>query len=173
MMRDTVAIRPMTTADIPAVLAIQAVCYTELVPESLASLHAKLHASPSTCFVAAVGSEATGYLIALPWTAASPPELDATSCRLPDSPDCLYLHDLAVLPEVRRFGVGRALVDAFFAELSRLALARAGLVAVQDSVGYWARYGFRVVEPTAQLKAKLATYGEGVAYMELHAAKTP
>src|SRR5512138_915699 len=159
----------MTTADIPAVLEIQAACYTELVPESQASLRAKLHASRSTCFIASVGDATAGYLIALPWVFASPPELNAGTCELPASPDCLYLHDLAVAPASRRFGVGRALVDAFFAELARLALARASLVAVQNSAPYWARYGFRVIDPTAGLQAKLSSYGEGVAYMEVRA----
>ena len=45
-------IRGMTAADLPAVMAIQAACYTELVPESQASLDAKRVASPSTCLVA-------------------------------------------------------------------------------------------------------------------------
>lgn len=36
----------------PDVLRIQDQCYTDIVPESAQSLRAKVHASPSTCFVA-------------------------------------------------------------------------------------------------------------------------
>ena len=53
-------IRSMTTADLPAVMAIQAACYTELVPESQASLDAKRVASPSTCLVATRDDEVVG-----------------------------------------------------------------------------------------------------------------
>lgn len=159
-------IRMMAEADIPAVLEIQAVCYTEITPESNESLHAKLRASQSTCFIAAIEGGTVGYLIALPWAFSNPPMLNAETCQLPASPDCLYLHDLAVTPGARKFGTGRALVEACLIRLKELGLERASLVAVQNSVPYWERYGFRVVPPSEQLKAKLSSYGQGVAYME-------
>lgn len=59
----------MTAANLPAVMDIQAACYTELVPESQASLEAKRAASPSTCWVAVRDGVVVGYLFALPWTA--------------------------------------------------------------------------------------------------------
>lgn len=168
-MQTVIDIRTMAESDIPAVLAIQVVCYTALTPESDASLHAKLSASQSTCFIASIGGDVVGYLISLPWEFSNPPALNAQTCRLPDSPDCLYLHDLAVAPEARRFGTGRALVDAFLAQLQASGLGRASLVAVQDSAPYWERYGFRPVPLSAPLEAKLATYGERVLYMALSA----
>ena len=167
MMQSAVDIRMMAEADIPAVLAIQAVCYTELTPESDESLHAKLSASPSTCFIASLEGDTVGYLIALPWKYSSPPMLNAATCRLPPSPNCLYLHDLAVAPDARKAGTGRALVEAFLVQLKDSGLGRASLVAVQNSAPYWHRYGFRVVPASASLQAKLASYGAGVAYMEL------
>lgn len=157
----------MAEADIAAVLEIQAVCYTEITPESDASLHAKLNASPSTCFVASIEGGVAGYLIALPWECSNPPALDAATCRLPPSPDCLYLHDLAVAPHARRSGAARALVEACLTRMRALSLGRASLVAVQNSMPYWERYGFQAVPPSAPLQAKLATYGTGVAYMVL------
>jgi predicted N-acetyltransferase YhbS len=165
-MQTFIDIRMMAVADLPAVLEIQAVCYTELTPESKESLHAKLRASPSTCFIASLAGDTVGYLFALPWESSNPPTLNAETCRLPSSPDCLYLHDLAVTPRARKSGAGRALVEAFLTRLSELDLGRASLIAVQSSAPYWERYGFRAVLPSAPLKARLSTYGEGVAYME-------
>ena len=69
-------------------------------------------------------------------------------------------------PDARKFGTGRALVEAFLTQLRDSGLGRASLVAVQNSAPYWQRYGFRVVLVSERLKAKLATYGEGVEYME-------
>lgn len=169
MMQTVIDIRMMAETDIPAVLEIQAVCYTAVTPESDESLHAKLRASQSTCFIASLEGDTVGYLISLPWAFSSPPALNAETCRLPLSPDCLYLHDLAVTPNARKFGTGRALVDAFLARLGELGLGRASLVAVQNSAPYWERYGFRTVPLSEPLKAKLSTYGEGVVYMELSA----
>lgn len=162
----SINIRTMTPADLPAVLEIQALCYTEIVPESGESLLAKLSASPSTCFVATSGGDTVGYLIALPWRCAEPPALDARTCRLPAEPDCLYLHDLAVTASARKSGAGRALVALFLRRLRDLDLGRASLVAIQRSGAYWERHGFRAAPLSAPLKARLSTYGENVQYME-------
>ena len=165
-MQTVVDIRTMTAGDLPAVLEIQAICYTEVTPESKESLHAKLSASQSTCLIASFEGDTVGYLIALPWEFSNPPALNAKACELPSSPSCLYLHDLAVMPDARKFGAGRALVEAFLARLKRMGLVRASLVAVQNSAPYWERHGFRAVPQSEPLKAKLSTYGRGVQYME-------
>ncbi|MCU0790349.1 MAG: GNAT family N-acetyltransferase [Nitratireductor sp.] len=165
-MQTVIDIRMMAEADIPVVLEIQAVCYTELTPESGRSLHAKLEASRSTCLIASIEGATVGYLIALPWEFSSPPVLNAETCRLPAAPDCLYLHDLAVAPDARRYGTGRALVEALLARLGELGLGRASLVAVQNSAPYWERHGFRAVPLSEPLKAKLSTYGADAQYME-------
>lgn len=166
MMQAAIHLRAMTPADLPAVLEIQAACYTEVTPESQESFQAKLSASQSTCFVASLGDDTVGYLVSLPWEFSNPPVLNAGTCQLPASPNCLYLHDLAVKPSARQFGTGRALVEAFLARLRESGLGRASLVAVQSSAPYWERYSFRAVPVSARLKARLSTYGEDVAYME-------
>ena len=61
MMQTAMDIRMMAVADIPAVLPIQADCYTEIAPESDVSLHAKLSASLSTCFVVSIEDDTVGY----------------------------------------------------------------------------------------------------------------
>lgn len=147
------------------ILRIQASCYPASTIETRTSLRAKLAASRSTCFVAGDNGNTIGYLISLPWESANPPTLDAQSCRLPESPDCLYLHDLAVAPCARHSGAARGLVEAFFARLAALSLTRACLIAVQGSSTYWARHGFHVMPTTPALAVKLAGYGEDVRYM--------
>lgn len=159
-------IRTMEAVDLPAVLDIQARCYTEVTLESEESFLTKLRASPSTCFIASLDKETVGYPISLPWGFSHPPMLNAETCRLPPSPDCLYLHDLAVAPDARKSGVGRALVEAFLTRLRGLDLVRASLIAVQSSVPYWERHGFRTVPLSESLSAGISTYGEGARYME-------
>lgn len=161
-------IRPMQPADLNEVLRIQAACFTELVPESEASMAAKLQAAPEHCWVAE-GAAAGGllaYLFALPWRAESPPALDAADCQLPEQPDCLYLHDLSVDPQARGSGLAQALVQRFLEGLEASGLSRACLVAVQNSAGFWGRWGFRPVAPSPQLRVKLGSYGAHAAYLE-------
>jgi ribosomal protein S18 acetylase RimI-like enzyme len=160
-----VAVRVMRIHDLPSVLAIQAICYTQIEPESRLSFESKLAASPDSCFIAELDGRVVGYLMALPWELAGPPALHLESCRLPPAPDCLYLHDLAVEPAARAAGTGRALVEAFFVHLRSTDLVCASLVAIQDSIAYWQRHGFSPVPPTIALRTKLASYGDNVHYM--------
>lgn len=159
-------IRPMQPADLHAVLEIQTACYTRIEPESKASFEAKLVAAPASCFIASIARQPVGYLIALPWDFASPPVLNQASCNLPDTPDCLYLHDLAVAPTARAGGAGRALVAAFFSHLRQTTLRRASLIAIQDSAPYWQRHGFQPARNSDALQARLSSYGDDVQYME-------
>lgn len=159
-------IRLMSEADLPSVLAIQHACYIEQFRESRESLHAKLLASPPTCFIASLAGDAVGYLFSVPCESSNPPRWNAATCQLPASPDCLYLHDLAVLPSARRSGAGRALVGKFLDRLRASNTGRACLIAVQNSMPYWERHGFRPVPLSGVLKAKLSTYGDQVAFME-------
>lgn len=164
-----VKVRPMGVADLPSVLEIQAVCYTEIVPESLESFVAKLMAAPASCFIAAIERRTVGYLVAVPSAFGHPPPLDQAHCRLPLRPDCLHLHDLAVAPAARATGAGRLLVDAFFAHLRESELPRASLIAIQDSAPYWQRRGFNPVPLAGSLQTKLASYGQNVQYMQFAA----
>ena len=145
---------------------IQARCYSAIVPESNASMGAKLAASPATCFVAEGCGGIEAYLLALPWHFHNPPCLDAAECRLPETPDTLYLHDLAVAPEARGSGAAAELVRAFLAAQTRLGLPRASLIAIQESASWWVRHGFRPVSVDAHLAQRLTTYGAGACYMQ-------
>lgn len=162
-----VKVRPMGVADLSAVLEIQAVCYTQIVPESLESFVAKLMAAPASCFIATIEKRTVGYLVAVPSAFGHPPLLDQAYCRLPAEPDCLHLHDLAVTPAARATGAGRLLVDAFFAQLRESEFPRASLIAIQDSAPYWQRRGFQPVSLGSSLQSKLAGYGQDVQYMQL------
>jgi predicted N-acetyltransferase YhbS len=164
-MTPDLTIRTMQPGDLPAVLAIQAACYTEIPSETAASIQCKQRASPATCFVALHHGEVVGYLLALPWQWAQPPALNAEIDGLPPTPDCLYLHDLAVSPQARNQGVGRALIDTFFKCLQRSGWNRASLVAVQNAAPYWRRFGFRRVNPSPSLQSQLATYSPTAQYM--------
>lgn len=153
-------LRGMVEADLDAVVRIQAACYTAIVPESAASLAAKLRAAPATCLVAADGPAVTGYLLALPVAYPALPALDAPTCEVPSGADALYLHDLALAPAARGTGAASGLVDMALAHARALGWRRACLVAIQQSQAFWERFGFRAVpEPAPELAAKLRSYG--------------
>lgn len=161
-----VQLRGLQDADLAEVLRIQDACYVEIVPESRASLRAKILASPATCFAAETASGVVGYLITVPVRYPELPALDAPACEVALDADTLYLHDLAVAEAGRGTGAASALVDSALQAGRARGLKHACLVAIQDSSRYWQRFGFApVAPPDGRVAGKLASYGAGARLM--------
>ena len=155
----------MAKSDLPAMLALQTVCFPDLEPESENSLKAKLLASPKTCFVAEFQNQLMGYLITHPWNSNLPPPLNAPNCVIPDDSDCLYIHDLSVHPDARGTGTSQVLLNEFFKCLDMSQFNLSALIAVQNSYGFWEKHGYNIVPPTEGIQKKLDSYGKDVHYM--------
>ena len=149
--------------DLAAISAIAARIHPDL-PERPEVFSEKMRLYPGGCCVLAAGNEIAGYGLAHPWMLRQIPPLDGFLGRLPDAADCLYLHDVAVLPDFRG-GVTRSYV----AEIEQLArssgIATLALVSVYATRSLWEHLGFRAVTAHAELRAKLVSYGDGATYM--------
>jgi GNAT superfamily N-acetyltransferase len=149
--------------DIEAISAIAAQIHPDL-PERPEVLSEKMRLYPDGCRVLAAGNEIAGYGLAHPWIQQHIPPLDGFLDRLPDAADCLYLHDVAVLPDFRG-GVARDYV-ATIEELARSSgIATLALVSVYATRPLWERLGFHPVAPDAALRDKLSSYGASATYM--------
>lgn len=117
------------------------------------------------CLVLEQDGALLGYAIAHPWTRAEPPVLDTLLGALPPRPDCLYLHDVALLAIARGTGASARLLS-LLDRLARAArLGRIALIAIPGTAGFWRRQGF-VPVARPELAAKLASYGAGAQVME-------
>ncbi|VVE74247.1 GNAT family N-acetyltransferase [Pandoraea anapnoica] len=163
----------MQPGDLPHVLTVQALAYADLMLESEATLASRLTLSPQTCWVAVdagttgpTDAGIAGYLFTHPWRLAAPPPLDTVLDTLPEAPDCWYVHDMALAPRTRGAGVAGQLYAAALSAAQSLGLRASALVAVQQSQGFWARFGYQVtVDVSPQIAAKLAGYGDGAVFM--------
>lgn len=155
--------RPARTSDLAAISAIAARIHPAL-SERAEVLAEKMRLCPDGCGVLDTDQGIVGYGLAHPWMQHRIPPLDGFLQELPDRADCLYVHDVAVLPDFRG-GVARAYV----ADVEKLArasgIAKLALVSVYGTRPLWERIGFRAVTADAELRAKLASYGDGATYM--------
>ncbi|MFS8932513.1 Putative GCN5-related N-acetyltransferase [Cupriavidus taiwanensis] len=169
-------VRRMVLADLPAVLAVQASCYTEVLLEGESALASRLALSPATCWVAhdaAQHGTLAAYLFTHAWPEDSLPPLDGVlddGWRLHAAPDTLtwFVHDMAVAPAGRGAGLAPRLYAAAQAAAHAAGLRRSRLIAVQSAAPWWRRLGYAPVP--AQLAArhagKLAAYGASAVLME-------
>ncbi|WP_426615173.1 GNAT family N-acetyltransferase [Bradyrhizobium sp. McL0616] len=155
--------RPARVSDFLGIVAIAAQIHPDL-PERPKVFMEKMQLYPRGCGVLVANDAIAGYGLAHPWKQAEIPPLDGFLGRLPEDADCLYVHDVAVLPDFRG-GVARAYV-AMIEELARASgIATLALVSVYATRPLWERLGFRPVTPDAELRAKLTSYGESATYM--------
>lgn len=155
--------RPAHASDLAAISAIAARIHPD-IPESPAVFAEKMRLYPDGCRVLVADDEIAGYGFSHRWKQHRIPPLDGFLARLPDDADCLYVHDVAVLPDFRG-GVLRV----YIADIEQLArasgIATLALVSVYATRPLWERLGFRPVTADAELRAKLVSYGEGATYM--------
>ncbi len=156
--------RPMTAADLDAVAALALVAFPDHY-EGRACFANRLALYQSGCLVLADGAgPVRGYLVAYPWRAGEAPTLNTLVDALPGDADLVYLHDLALHPEVRGQGWSHPAVERLADDARAAGWPALALVAVNDAGPFWARHGF-AVEDSPAMARKLASYGPGARYM--------
>jgi GNAT superfamily N-acetyltransferase len=135
-------VRTLKQDDVAAVVETQRVCYRPELNESAESYLIKLAIFPDGCLGAFEGSQMAGYLFGHPWLFGTKVPLDCRMYELPANPDCMYFHDLAVVPAWRATATGRLLVERLVDVARSHGLSKFALISVQNSEGYWARWGF-------------------------------
>lgn len=162
--------RAMEETDLDAVLGVADRVHPDY-PEDRAVFAERLRLFPAGCRVAEREGCTLGYGVMHPGLLGVPPPLDAPLGALPAAADCLYLHDIALLPETRGLGLGAALLDYAHALAARVGLGRLALTSTPGARRYWQRVDFAPYEDAgygdagSALAAKLASYGGGMTYM--------
>jgi ribosomal protein S18 acetylase RimI-like enzyme len=158
--------RPLTLQDLPGLLTVQSACYGDGHIES-AAVYARRLVNPAQCsWVIEHAGHICAYLAAYDsaWEKLTPLHGDFEAA---DPPDTLYLHDLAVLPELAGKGLARALLTPLWSSAAARGLTRSALVALEGSHRFWEHQGYAAytLQDTRQ-RQLLSTYGEGAHYMQ-------
>ncbi len=153
--------RPMTETDLDALIAVAAVVHPGY-PESRAVFAERLRLYPAGCRVGEAGGAVVGYAVMHPGRLGHPPALDSLLGRVPGDSDCLYLHDVALLPAARGSGLGAAVLEYAHRLAVREGFAWLALTSTPEARGYWDAQAFT---PCGEQPAELASYGGGMTYM--------
>lgn len=144
----------MRADDLAAVNAVADVVHVNY-PEDPAVFTNRLALFAPGCLMAEEDGVVLGYCIAHPGTIGEPPPLDTVLAALPDGADCLYIHDVALLPAARGRHLGVALARLLEDVARAHGFDRMALTAVNNSDGFWGALGY---EPRPC--AKLDSYGD-------------
>ncbi|WP_281805311.1 GNAT family N-acetyltransferase [Methylocystis echinoides] len=159
----TGAWRTLRPSDIPAVVSIAESLHPDF-PERPEIFAEKSALFPEGCFALERQGAVCGYGFSHPWSLHDIPPLDAFLGGLPAAPDCLHLHDVAILEAARGAGAAAA-VEALMTDAARRRGLRAiALVSIYGSDRLWRRLGY-APRQNARLREKLSGYGDTALYM--------
>lgn len=111
-------------------------------PEDPLVIRNRLALYPEGCFVLTDERGLYGHLVCHPWKLGEPPALNAALEALPESADCLYLHDITLAPAARGHGHARLALDMVLSLARKSGLGQVFLMAVGEAHGFWERAGF-------------------------------
>ena len=156
--------RPMRSADIIDVKAIADVVHLDF-PEDELVFAERRSLYPSGCAVLVAGRRVLGYCLSHPWLTGHVPPLNSLLRELPERPDTLYIHDVALLPQAR----GQNAVPPQLERLELLArlagYRHLTLTAVGNSARFWMKNGFDPID-MGNNQEELVGYGSSALCMQ-------
>lgn len=155
--------RQANNADLDAIQEISEAIHVNLFEER-SIFQEKFNLFPEGCLVMEHIGRVAGYSLSHPWRLKHIPALNQLLLGLPAAPDCLFIHDLAVLPRARGYGATYGLIEITEKLARQRAIPYLALVSVYGTYPLWGRFGFEVVSDD-DLAEKLKTYGEQARYM--------
>ena len=154
---------PLLSQHLDQVNEIAAEIHTSL-PERREVFEEKCRLFPEGCRVLVRNDRILGYAVSHPWLVGRIPPLDAFLLALPETPTCLYLHDVGVLPAGRGQRAAERLLDYLESLACRMTVGHLALVSVYGTDALWSRHGFEVTQ-RPELEKKLRSYGSTAKYM--------
>jgi GNAT superfamily N-acetyltransferase len=153
--------RPMRQSDLPAIVAISERAHP-LFPEDPEVFAEKQRLFGPFCFTLDHAEEVAGYCFAHPWMSNRAPPLNRLIGSPPRSPDCLFVHDVALAPGARGKGASGALIEILEGVAARHKLPAITLVSLYGSDRVWSRCGFAPADISA---VEIKAYGPSALYM--------
>lgn len=129
-------------------------------PECFEVLEEKFYLFPGGCFKLVKDDRIVGYVISHPWILDIVPQLNSFLGKLPARPNCYFIHDIVLLPEVRGTKAIFDLIDLLKGITESMKLSHLVGVSVCRSSILWKRLGF-----TERPNKDLESYGKFAKYM--------
>ncbi|SDR41232.1 Acetyltransferase (GNAT) family protein [Rhizobiales bacterium GAS191] len=155
--------RPARPDDLEAINSIGDRIHPDLV-ERPEIFEERFRLFPDGCMALSDGEGLAGYGLCHPWVLNSIPPLDTLLISLPSPPECIFVHDVGIVPRARGSNSAQAYI-ALAVDLAReRGISALTLVSVYETQPLWERCGFHVAHERA-LGEKLKSYGATAKYM--------
>ncbi|KAK4207533.1 hypothetical protein QBC37DRAFT_433327 [Rhypophila decipiens] len=161
--------RQMTSDDISQLMQVADTVHPGL-PESDYVFAERARLFPKGCLILSKtndnGEEQVyGYTISHPITKGQPPALDSLLGEIHEHANQYYIHDVAILKDVRSLGHAGRAVRMLLEVAEGLKFTTTCIVSVYGTGPFWQRFGFQQEPVDDFLREKLIDYGDDAVYM--------
>ena len=155
--------RETRSCDIPRVVQVADCVHPEL-PEDASVFAERARIFPEGSLVLVDENDTIhGYGVSHPVRHAQPPALNSLLGEIAADADQYYIHDIAILPEMRGLGHAAEVVGRLLKVAERFKWTC--LVSVYGTGAFWVRFGFDVEEVDEAMREKGRGYGDDAVYM--------
>ncbi len=163
-------LRSLEATDLNQVMRIQAACYPAHFNEAAEIFAQRIADCGKSSWLALRDGQALAYLFSYPSLAGKVCPLGSEFSPV-RAANCLYLHDMAVLPQAHGQGIASALLSNAMQYARRRDINQSALVAVQNSAPFWQKLGYQASYPLDPAQQQnLLSYGEDAVYLFRHIA---
>jgi ribosomal protein S18 acetylase RimI-like enzyme len=142
-MSAAIAIREMQMTDLQGVYDVQKQSFKESFWEPIEMFQKILEAYPQGCFVAEKAGKIVAYAVSQP-TDESREDFDSGYWEITGGEDCLYFHDLCLLPEARGQGIAQTLFSSVLDHARENGFKKMIGISVQETEAFWIKMGFEM-----------------------------
>jgi ribosomal protein S18 acetylase RimI-like enzyme len=163
--------RKLGIEDLPSLIRIADVIHPGL-PESREVFAERINVFPAGCLALVEekwdGNQSyklCGYAISHPIRRNHPPALNSLIGAISPDADQYYIHDIAILPEYRGYGLAQEGIAKVMQSAQQFATT--GLVSVYGTAEFWRRLGFvRNKAEDEWMREKLKNYGDDAVWLD-------
>ena len=152
-------ISPLTKKHLAEVKSVSNLCFQTVYQEEKFVYESIVEVFPDGAYGAFCDGKLVGYIFFHPYRHSEAKPLNSM-LTLNGDENCMYLHEIAVLPEYRSYHIPTRLLSVFDNVSQTHNLTNQSLVSVQNSVGFWEKKGFSVVSEICEGGYKDSYYME-------------
>jgi hypothetical protein len=154
---------PLSENDLANVMRIAQIIHPQLF-EQISVFAEKINYCPEACLKWTANQQLYGYGLAHPWQLYSIPKLNHLLSPSFSEMNCIYIHDVAILPSARGFNATEKYINYLKGLAISLQINYLALVSVYATEAFWKRLGFDR-QSKQNCAASLTDYGNQACYM--------
>jgi GNAT superfamily N-acetyltransferase len=129
---------------IQEMMDIQKICFREVYRENVFVYDTLIKVFPDGAWGAFYNESLIGYIFFHPYKDQTVKPLDS-GLLITGKENCMYLHEIAILPQYRAQDISSRLTDEFDKVSRQYRMRYQSLVSVQNSMEFWKKKGFEFI----------------------------